>query len=124
MKKTKNTGKNTKKKASKPIAGKQKQVRRTREDSAQETLSKQAAPTKKDSSNKKTDRGLAWPKKYVFIVRQFLADSKMELKKVTWPTRKELFSVTAVVIVLVFFVAFFLGLVDFGLVKIIKNIVG
>ena len=56
--------------------------------------------------------------------RQFLREARVELKKVKWPTRKELIASTAVVIVLTLVVAFFLGLVDFGLIKIIKNIVG
>ncbi len=123
MKKTKITGKNSKKKTSKPSASKQQKQVKAKNNSAAETLSRQAGMTKKDSP-KKTDNGVSVLKRYFSIVRQFLADSKMELKKVTWPTKKELFSVTAVVIVLVFFIAFFLGLVDFGLVKIIKNIVG
>ncbi len=55
---------------------------------------------------------------------QFLREAKVELKKVKWPTRRELLASTAVVIVLTLFVAFFLGLVDFGLIKILKNIVG
>ncbi len=55
---------------------------------------------------------------------QFLREARTELMKVKWPTRKELFASTAVVIVLTLVVAFFLGLVDFGLIKIIKNIVG
>jgi preprotein translocase subunit SecE len=55
--------------------------------------------------------------------RQFLSDAKVELKKVTWPTKKELLSTTAVVIVLVILIAFFLGVVDLGLVKIIKNVI-
>ena len=54
---------------------------------------------------------------------QFLRESKMELKKVKWPTRKELFASTAVVVVLTLIIAFYLGLVDFGLIKIIKSIV-
>ena len=61
---------------------------------------------------------------YVTKAGQFLRESKVELKKVKWPTRKELLASTAVVIVLTLLVAFFLGLVDFGLIKIIKNIVG
>ena len=48
----------------------------------------------------------------------------MELKKVKWPTRKELLASTVVVIVLTLFVALYLGLIDFGLIKIIKRIVG
>jgi preprotein translocase subunit SecE len=55
---------------------------------------------------------------------EFLREAKVELKKVKWPTRKELLASTAVVIVLTLLIAFFLGLVDFGLIKIIKNIVG
>lgn len=62
--------------------------------------------------------------KYVNIAGQFLRESKIELKKVKWPTRKELLAATAMVILLVVLVAFFLGLVDFGLIKIIKNVVG
>jgi len=62
--------------------------------------------------------------KVINIAGQFLKEAKMELKKVKWPTRKELLASTAVVIVLTLIVAFFLGFVDLGLIKIIKNIVG
>jgi len=48
----------------------------------------------------------------------------LELNKVKWPTRKELLASTAMVILLVLVVAFFLGLIDFGVIKIIKNIIG
>jgi preprotein translocase subunit SecE len=63
-------------------------------------------------------------KKYVGKAGQFFREAKMELKKVKWPTRKELLASTAVVIVLTLIVALFLGLVDFGLIKILKNVVG
>ena len=62
--------------------------------------------------------------KYISKAGQFLREAKMELKKVKWPTRKELLASTAVVIVLTLIVSLFLGLVDFGLIKIIRNIVG
>ncbi len=76
----------------------------------------------KDVGDKKkgNERSVA---KVINITRQFLKESKMELKKVKWPTRKELLASTGVVIVLTLIIAFFLGLVDFGLIKIIKNIV-
>lgn len=124
MKKTKTSRKktNNKKKISQSTASSQKQVR-VQKDTTPEKVNRQTGPAKKDA-HKKIENGTSGPKKYFSIVRQFLVDSKMELKKVTWPTKKELLSVTAVVIVLVIFIAFFLGLVDFGLVKIIKNIVG
>ena len=62
--------------------------------------------------------------RYVKVSVQFLRESKMELKKVKWPTRKELLASTAVVIALVLMVSFYLGIIDFGLIKIIRAIVG
>jgi len=72
---------------------------------------------------KKADEGGFALKRYITIARQFLSDAKVELKKVTWPSRKELLTTTVIVIVLVLIISFFLGIVDFGLVKIIKNLI-
>jgi len=55
---------------------------------------------------------------------RFLREAKAELKKVKWPTRKELLASTAMVIILTLIVAFFLGVVDMGLIKIIRALVG
>jgi len=55
-------------------------------------------------------------------VKQFLKEVKIELKKVVWPTRKDTIASTSVVIILVLIIALFLGLVDFGLSKIIRVI--
>jgi len=57
-------------------------------------------------------------------VKQFLVGSKVELKKVTWPTPKQTLASTSVVIIVVIIVSVFLGIVDFGLVKIVKLILG
>jgi preprotein translocase subunit SecE len=57
-------------------------------------------------------------------VVQFLKEAKVELKKVTWPTPKQALASTAVVIILVFVVAIFLGIVDFALAKTVKFILG
>ena len=54
----------------------------------------------------------------------FLRQAKVELKKVKWPTRKELIASTVVVIVLTLLISLYLGLVDLGLIKIIKYVVG
>lgn len=62
--------------------------------------------------------------RFISKAGHFLREAKVELKKVKWPTRKELLASTAVVIVLTLLLAFFLGLVDFGLIKIIRNVVG
>jgi preprotein translocase subunit SecE len=50
---------------------------------------------------------------------QFLSEVKSEVRKVTWPTKKEAMGGTAVVLVVVFIMALFLGLVDLLLSKII-----
>jgi len=44
--------------------------------------------------------------------RQFLIDVWAELKKTTWPGRKEVYGTTLVVIVTVLICAFFLWIVD------------
>jgi preprotein translocase subunit SecE len=51
---------------------------------------------------------------------EFFREVKVELKKVTWPTRKQTTGTTIVVIVFVFVVAAFLGLFDFGLSKLVQ----
>jgi len=43
----------------------------------------------------------------------FLKEVKVELKKVSWPDKDELLGSTAVVIITVFIVAFFIGVCDF-----------
>ena len=52
--------------------------------------------------------------------KQFLREVKTELKKVTWPSRKDALSGTLVVLVAVFIIAIFLGIVDSGLSNLIK----
>ena len=43
---------------------------------------------------------------------KFLREVRLEMKKVTWPTRKEITGSTVVVIVTVIIVAIYLGIVD------------
>ena len=53
---------------------------------------------------------------------QFIKETRFELKRVTWPSRKEAVAGTAVVLIIVFIVAFFLGIVDWGLSEVIKQV--
>jgi preprotein translocase subunit SecE len=55
-------------------------------------------------------------------LKQFLREVKTELKKVTWPSRKDTLSGTVIVLVTVFVIAFFLGVVDSGLSNLIKMV--
>ena len=58
----------------------------------------------------------------VETAKQFLREVKTELKKVTWPSRKDTLSGTIVVLVAVFIIAIFLGIVDSGLSNLIKQL--
>jgi preprotein translocase subunit SecE len=51
---------------------------------------------------------------------EFLREVKVELKKVTWPTRKQTTGTTIVVIIFVFVVAVFLGVFDYSLSKLVQ----
>ncbi len=51
---------------------------------------------------------------------EFIREVKVELKKVTWPTRKQTTGTTIVVIIFVFVVSAFLGLFDLGLSKLVQ----
>jgi preprotein translocase subunit SecE len=53
---------------------------------------------------------------------QFLRDVRSELRKVTFPSRAETLASTAVVIVVVFIVAIYLGIVDFILSLVIPYV--
>jgi preprotein translocase subunit SecE len=52
----------------------------------------------------------------------FLQEVWAELKKVHWPSRKETYAATAVVLVVVGIVALFLGTVDFAISQVIQAI--
>ncbi len=45
-------------------------------------------------------------------INQFFSDVKLEMRKVSWPGRKEVYGTTIVVLCAVFFFGIFLGLVD------------
>ena len=57
-------------------------------------------------------------------VTRFLKEARVELRKVTWPTPKEALASTSVVIVVVIIMSLFLGVVDIGLTRIIRLVLG
>lgn len=60
------------------------------------------------------------PTQWFVTVRDFVVEAWQELKKVTFPTRKETLGSTAVVLFLVAVISIFLGLVDFGLSRLVS----
>jgi len=53
---------------------------------------------------------------------QFFKEAKIELKKVKWPTRKELIDSTKVVLATSFLLAAFIGGIDFLLSQLINSL--
>ena len=57
-------------------------------------------------------------------LNEFFANVKAELKKVTWPSKKDAYASTTVVIALVMVCAVFFGVVDMILSRLIRLILG
>ncbi len=53
---------------------------------------------------------------------KFLQDVKVELGKVTWPTRKETMATAWIVVVIIMLIAFYLGACDIVLTKLMRLI--
>jgi preprotein translocase subunit SecE len=67
-----------------------------------------------------------WTQKIADAVRrsiEFFKEAWQELKKVHWPSRKETYVTTLVVLVVVLLISVFLAVVDLGLTRAIQAIV-
>jgi preprotein translocase subunit SecE len=58
-----------------------------------------------------TEKAAVRPSPFTAIT-DYIKDVRVEMSKVTWPTRRELRESTLVVIVMVFVIAIFIGIVD------------
>lgn len=61
---------------------------------------------------------------FLTVSIQFLREVKVELKKVTWPSRKQASGSTVVMIIFVLIIASFLGLTDSGLAYLVRMVLG
>ncbi len=62
-------------------------------------------------------------KVYVNTVKQFVLEVVSELKKVTWPNRKETLGATGVVLILVIIISTYLGMVDYLLSHLVRYLI-
>lgn len=56
-------------------------------------------------------------------IAEFLKDVRLELKKVSWPSREETTKLTGVVILVSVIIASFLGLLDFIFLRLLNILV-
>ena len=91
-----------------------------------ETRNKDAQTAKTVPSKKQSQVTRAVPAKaktnFFNSAVQFLREVKIELKKVTWPSRKQTIGSTVVVIALIILISLFLGSVDIGLSSLIRAV--
>ncbi len=85
---------------------------------------KPAKPKKTEPAKKATKKTGGFPKAWIDISREYLREVVFELRKVVWPSRKETVGSTAVVLVIVGLSAFFLGVVDFFLSRLVRLLIG
>jgi preprotein translocase subunit SecE len=57
-------------------------------------------------------------------IRLFLSEVRNELKRVTWPTQREVYATTVVVILVSMFFGLYLWLLDIGMDRIVRWIFG
>jgi preprotein translocase subunit SecE len=82
------------------------------------------APAKNTSTVQVAKAPVSYPgKKYVDVSIQFLREVRVELRKVTWPSRKQTIGSTVVVILLVLIISAFLGVVDLLLQSLINLVI-
>ena len=86
---------------------------------ATKTRRKSSPPDKKATKTKEPAR-----RGIIFRLINFVREVVAELRKVIWPTRKELITYTAVVIVFVTIMLTVVGLLDFGFAKVVLWVFG
>jgi len=83
---------------------------------AEDVKVEKADKVAKAAEGKSAPGGLAgvvgWPGRKIAEARAFLTEVRAELKKVTWPSRKEVYSTTLVVIATSIFFGFYLWGLD------------
>jgi len=57
-------------------------------------------------------------------IKHFFSETRVEMRKVTWPTRDELKESTKIVIVATFVVTLFIGVIDQILTLIVRRLLG
>ena len=63
-------------------------------------------------------------KNFLSLIITFVKESYVELRKVTWLSRKEVVASTIVVIILISIVAVYVGIVDFLLSRLVGFLLG
>ncbi|MBO7605752.1 MAG: preprotein translocase subunit SecE [Elusimicrobiaceae bacterium] len=55
-------------------------------------------------------------------IKNFFIDSKIELKKIVWPTQKTVWKNTGIVLAMIFIMGVFVALLDAGLIELLRMV--
>jgi len=66
---------------------------------------------------------VAWMSRKIQAMGQFFRDVKLEMKKVTWPTRGDVYAQTVIVLIVVFFFAYFLWGTNLALSYLVNKLI-
>ncbi|MBQ8825036.1 MAG: preprotein translocase subunit SecE [Ruminococcus sp.] len=93
----------------------------TSESKAEKKAKSKADSDSKKSKSKKSDKD----KQSIFKrIANWFKDLRKEFKKVTWPDKKSVFKNTLVVLCVVVIGSIFVGLLDFGFLKLMEFLMG
>jgi preprotein translocase subunit SecE len=70
----------------------------------------------------KSDKRKSTGRKQPNAIQRYFRETVGELRKVTWPTRREAINLTIVVLIVTFAMSIFLGLLDFAFARLIALI--
>ena len=79
-------------------------------------------PERSDSKAGGVGGVLGWPARKLADLRNFFSEVRSELKKVTWPSQKEVYATTIVVIGTTVFFGFYLWLLDLGFSRVLSRV--
>lgn len=63
-------------------------------------------------------------KNFFKSIIDFVKESYIELKKVTWLSRKEVLASSLVIVILIIIMSIYIGLIDFILAKVVAFLIG
>jgi len=78
--------------------------------------------TKQESGGGFVADAIGWAPRKIAELRSFLGEVKVELKKVTWPSRPEVYNTTIVVLITTFFFGFYLYGLDLVFFRLLQPI--
>lgn len=100
------------------------ELRRSQEKTASVAQRERQVAARKKAAEKKRAERKAGKKGFFKSIKQFLHDVRIEMRKVIWPSREDVFNYTCVVVITVAVVTTFTLVLDWGLMQLLNILLG